>query len=63
MAFLSAHTDVQTVREGIETGGCAFLTKPYQLEEPRTAAADAVERRSGHVNLPDGLVRSLHREC
>ena len=30
---LTAHSDAQTAREGITAGGCAFLTKPCQLEE------------------------------
>lgn len=45
--FLTAHSDAQTAREGIAAGGCAFLTKPYQLEELRTAVADAVQRENG----------------
>lgn len=42
VVFLSAHADAQTVQEGLAAGGCAFLTKPYQLDELRTAVADAV---------------------
>lgn len=45
--FLTAHSDAQTAREGIAAGGCAFLTKPYQLEELRTAVADAVQSENG----------------
>lgn len=41
--FLTAHSDARTAREGIEAGGCAFLTKPYQLEELRDAVAKAVK--------------------
>lgn len=44
--FLTAHSDAKTAQEGIEAGGCAFLTKPYQMEELQTAVANAVERNS-----------------
>lgn len=43
VVFLTAHSEVQMVRKGMEVGGCAFLTKPYQLEELQGAVADAVE--------------------
>lgn len=43
VVFLTAHSDAQTARQGIAAGGCAFLTKPYQLEDLRKAVADAVE--------------------
>lgn len=42
--FLTAHSDAETVREGTAAGGCAFLTKPYQVEELQTAVSNAVER-------------------
>lgn len=42
VVFLTARSDEQTARDGIEAGGCAFLTKPYQLEELRDAVAKAV---------------------
>lgn len=41
--FLTAHSDAQTISEGYAAGCCAFLTKPYQLEDLRKAVADAVE--------------------
>lgn len=43
VVFLTAHSDAQTARKGIAAGGCAFLTKPYQLEELREAVAHAVD--------------------
>lgn len=46
VVFLTAHSDAQTAREGLAAGGCAFLTKPYQLEELRQAVADAVEGKA-----------------
>lgn len=49
--FLTAHSDVETVQDGIKAGGCAFLTKPYQLEELREAVAGAVEKgKEGGIN-------------
>lgn len=45
--FLTAHSDAQTAREGIAAGGCAFLTKPYQLEELQEAVSNAVKGKSG----------------
>lgn len=42
--FLTARSDAQTAREGAAAGGCAFLTKPYQMEELREAVAGAVEK-------------------
>lgn len=46
VVFLTAHSEVQMVREGMKAGGCAFLTKPYQMEELQAAVADAVERKA-----------------
>lgn len=43
VVFLTAHSDAQTVQKGAEAGGCAFLTKPYQMEEFQKAVADAVD--------------------
>lgn len=43
VVFLTARSDEQTAREGIQAGGCAFLTKPYQLEELRDAVASALQ--------------------
>lgn len=42
VVFLTARSDEQTARESLQAGGCAFLTKPYQLEELRDAVARAV---------------------
>lgn len=42
VVFLTARSDEQAAREGIAVGGCAFLTKPYQLEELQAAVANAV---------------------
>lgn len=39
--FLTARSDEQTARESLQAGGCAFLTKPYRVEELRQAVADA----------------------
>lgn len=41
VVFLTAHSEVQ-----MKAGGCAFLTKPYQMEELQAAVADAVERKA-----------------
>lgn len=46
VVFLTARSDAQTAREGIAAGGCAFLTKPYQLKELREAVGDAVEGKA-----------------
>lgn len=43
VVFLTARSDTQTAQEGLAAGGCAFLTKPYQLEELRKAVSNAVE--------------------
>lgn len=54
MVFLTAHSDAQTAREGMEAGGCAFLTKPYQVEELQAAVAEAVaghEKRKIHIAI------------
>lgn len=45
--FLTAHSDAQTVSEGYDAGCCAFLTKPYQLEDLQKAVANAVEGKIG----------------
>ena len=50
VVFLTAHSDARTVREGIEAGGCAVLTKPYQMEDLRNAVANAVEEKMGRTN-------------
>lgn len=44
VVFLTARSDEQSAKEGLQAGGCAFLTKPYQLEELRDAVAKAVKR-------------------
>lgn len=54
VVFLTARSDAQTAREGLAAGGCAFLTKPYQLEELRDAVADAVEGKAGQENYHIG---------
>ena len=46
VVFLTAHSDAQTAREGIEAGGCAFLTKPYQMEDLQKAVSDAVDGKN-----------------
>lgn len=54
VVFLTAHSDAQTAREGMEAGGCAFLTKPYQVEELQAAVAEAVtgsEKRKIHIAI------------
>lgn len=45
--FLTAHSDMQTVREAIAAGGCTVLTKPYQLEELLAAVSNALEPKNG----------------
>lgn len=42
VVFLTARSDEQAAKEGLQAGGCAFLTKPYQLEDLREAVAAAV---------------------
>lgn len=42
VVFLTARCDEKIAREGMHAGGCAFLTKPYQLEELQEAVAKAV---------------------
>ncbi len=42
--FLTARSDAQTAQAGLKAGGCAFLTKPYQLEDLQNAVADAVNK-------------------
>lgn len=54
VVFLTARSDEQTAREGVAAGGCAFLTKPYQLEELREAVARAVEGKAGQKNYHIG---------
>lgn len=54
VVFLTARSDAQTAREGLAAGGCAFLTKPYQLEELREAVARAVEDKAGQENYHIG---------
>lgn len=41
-------------QRGMEAGGCAFLTKPYQVEELQAAVAEAVtghEKRKIHIAI------------
>lgn len=40
--FLTAHSDEETAQESAEAGGCACLTKPYELEDLQNAVAEAV---------------------
>lgn len=42
--FLTAHSDIRTAQESMKAGGCAFLTKPYRVEELQKAVIDAIER-------------------
>lgn len=53
VVFLTARSDAQTAREGIAAGGCAFLTKPYQLEKLREAVGDAVEGKRARKSVID----------
>ncbi len=46
VVFLTARSDEQAAREGLQAGGSAFLTKPYELEELQTAVAEAVMRNT-----------------
>ena len=46
VVFLTAHSDAQTVQKGAESGSCAFLTKPYQMEELQKAVAEAVGEKT-----------------
>lgn len=43
VVFLTARSDEQVARESLQAGGCAFLTKPYQLEDLQRAVAEAVK--------------------
>ncbi|ODR42421.1 response regulator [Eisenbergiella tayi] len=47
VVFLTAHSDAQTAKEGMEAGGFAFLTKPYDVEELQRAVTDAMDRKAG----------------
>ena len=40
VVFLTARSEEEAAREGFQAGGCAFLTKPYQLEELQEAVAE-----------------------
>lgn len=42
VVFLTARSDERAVRESLQVGGCAFLTKPYQLEDFQSAVENAV---------------------
>lgn len=53
VVFLTARSDAQTAQEGIAAGGCAFLTKPYQLEKLREAVGDAVEGERARKSVID----------
>ena len=55
VVFLTAHSDAQTVQKGAEAGSCAFLTKPYQMEELQKAVAEAVgeKKRTGKETEPE----------
>lgn len=46
IVFLTAHCDEWTVREGMQAGGCAVLTKPYQLVDLQEAVAAAINDNS-----------------
>lgn len=46
IVFLTARSDEKVAKEGLQAGGCAFLTKPYQLEELQEAVARAVKSNS-----------------
>lgn len=43
VVFLTARSDEQAAREGLQAGGSAFLTKPYQLEDLQSAVFEAVK--------------------
>lgn len=58
VVFLTARSDEQAAREGIQAGGCAFLTKPYQLEELQAAVADAVIGKMGEKSSGDKANRA-----
>ncbi|MFW2340952.1 MAG: response regulator transcription factor [Acidimicrobiia bacterium] len=47
--FLTARSDIDDLREGFESGGDDYLTKPFRLEELRLRV-DALLRRSGFAN-------------
>lgn len=47
VVFLTAHTELSVKRQALTAGGNAFLTKPYNLEELRSAVADAVTGGAG----------------
>lgn len=49
VVFLTARSDEQTARESLQAGGCAFLTKPYQLEKLREAVGKAMENKKRGV--------------
>lgn len=54
VVFLTARCDEQAAREGLQAGGMAFLTKPYQVEELQAAVAEAVtgsEKRKIHIAI------------
>lgn len=40
--FLTAHADEKEAKEGLQAGGIAFLTKPYQIEELQNAVKQAI---------------------
>lgn len=42
VVFLTARSDTQTAKESLQAGGCAFLTKPYQLERLREEVGKAI---------------------
>lgn len=54
VVFLTAHSDAQTVQEGAKAGGCALLTKPYQMEELQNAVADALA--GVNIKKSEGIV-------
>lgn len=45
VVFLTARSDEKVAKEGLLAGGCAFLTKPYQLDELLDAVAQAVKSK------------------
>lgn len=48
VVFLTARSDEQAAREGMQAGGCAFLTKPYQLEDLQSAVAAAMSENEDY---------------
>lgn len=51
VVFLTARCDEQAAREGLQAGGMAFLTKPYQVEELQNAVAQAMMENADSIHL------------